>query len=54
MSNNWAEDVDFKYLRNHGFIRCREHIFVGSDDGLLYCLDIDGKITLENEVEGKG
>ncbi len=30
-----------------------EHIFVGSDDGLLYCLDIDGKLLWKTKLKGK-
>jgi outer membrane protein assembly factor BamB len=30
-----------------------EHIFVGSDDGLLYSLDIDGKLLWKTKLNGK-
>jgi outer membrane protein assembly factor BamB len=30
-----------------------EHIFIGSDDGLLYCLDINGKLLWKTKLNGK-
>ena len=30
-----------------------EHIFLGSDDGFLYCLDIDGKLRWKTKLKGK-
>ena len=30
-----------------------EHIFVGSDDGFLYCLDIDGRLLWKTKLNGK-
>ena len=30
-----------------------EHIFVGSDYGFLYCLDIDGKLLTKMKLNGK-
>lgn len=29
-----------------------EHIFIGSDDGLLYCLDINGKLLWKTKLNG--